>query len=82
MKISKIIHDIEHQQFKMKIDEHTAYIEYNIHNGKKYLVHTLVPLALKGQGIGRILVEKTFEYLQEKNIHATPVCSYIRSIQS
>jgi len=82
MKTSKITHNIKDQQFIMKVDGHTAYIAYNIHNGKKYLVHTRVPLALRGQGIGKILVKKTFAYLQEQGIQATPVCSYIRSIQS
>jgi homoserine O-succinyltransferase len=39
-----------------------------------------VPKHLRGQGIGKILVEKTFEYLHNHKIKGIAVCSYIKAI--
>ena len=45
-----------------------------------YLVHSEVPYNLRGQGIGKILVEKTFEKLTEEGYKAVAVCSYIQAV--
>jgi predicted GNAT family acetyltransferase len=47
-----------------------------------YLVHSEVPYNLRGQGIGKVLVEKTFEKLTAENYNAVGVCSYIKAIKN
>ena len=80
MKFSDIIHDPAKQQFKMTSNGHVAKIDYTKRNNKHYLVHAEVPFALRGQGIGNELVEKTFEYIQKHKMEAVPVCSFVKAI--
>lgn len=47
-----------------------------------YLAHSEVPYNLRGQGIGKVLVEKTFEKLTEENYLAVAVCSYVKMIKN
>lgn len=76
-----IVQDSENQRFTLDINGELAKIDYELKNGKMYLVHSEVPYNLRGQGIGKVLVEKTFEKLTEENYTAVAVCSYIKAIK-
>ena len=75
-----IIHDKENSRFTMDINGELAKIDYNLKDGKLYLVHSEVPYNLRGQGIGKVLVEKTFEKLTEEGFKAIAICSYIKAV--
>ena len=49
-------------------------------DGKMYLMHAFVPYDLRGQGVGKELVLKTFKRLKKEGYEAIAVCSYIRAI--
>lgn len=66
--------------FVLKVGDDFAKIEYTEKNGCYYLMHSEVPKHLRGKGIGKELVEKTFEYLHQNKIKAVAVCSYIKAI--
>ena len=76
----EIQHQKEKNRYILNIDEHIAKIEYEIKNDKMYLIHSEVPPSLRGQGIGKILVTKTFEKLTEEGYQAVAVCSYIKLV--
>lgn len=77
----KIIHDPIKRHFSLVLDNSaTAFISYQIKDGIHYLEHSEVPSSLRGQGIGKVLVEKTVEYLQANKLPAKAVCSYIRKV--
>ncbi len=77
-----IVHDKENQRFTLDINGELAKIDYEMRDGKMYLVHSEVPYNLRGQGIGKVLVEKTFEKLTEEKYKAVAVCSYIKAIKN
>jgi len=79
--ISKIEHDARHQEFSLKINGAKAFITYTVKNGVVYLDHTEVPSSLRGQGVGRKLVEQTLEYIETNNIESVAVCSYAKSVR-
>ena len=64
----------------MDINGENAKVEYTLRDGQMFLVHSEVPFNLRGQGIGKILVEKTFEQLTQEGFQAVAVCSYIKAI--
>jgi predicted GNAT family acetyltransferase len=81
MQFNAIKHDMDLRRFTLPIDDtYTAIIDYYIQAEIYYLTHSEVPIALRGQGIGKILVEKTYEYLSENNIKTVPICAYIKAI--
>jgi predicted GNAT family acetyltransferase len=47
-----------------------------------YLVHSEVPYQLRGRGIGKELVLKTFEKLTEEGYKAVAICTYIKAIKN
>ncbi|WP_296385021.1 N-acetyltransferase [Winogradskyella sp.] len=75
-----IVHDKENKRFTLDINGELAKIDYSIRDGKMYLNHSKVPFNLRGQGIGKVLVEKTFEQLTKEGYKAVAVCSYIKAV--
>ena len=64
----------------MTVNGQTAYVDYRMRDGRMHLIHSEVPYALRGQGIGKVLVEKTFDYIENQNIEAVAVCSFIDAV--
>ena len=75
-----IVHDKDNQRFTLDINGELAKVDYTLKNGTMYLVHSEVPYNLRGQGIGKVLVEKTFEKLTAENYKAVAVCSYVKAV--
>lgn len=73
-------HYPELKLFVMKVGDDFAKIEYTEKENCYYLTHSEVPEHLRGKGIGKALVEKTFDYLHENKIKGIAVCSYIKAI--
>ena len=75
-----IVHDRENSRFVLDINGELARVEYRLKRDKMYLIHSEVPFNLRGQGIGKVLVEKTFERLTEEGYKAVAVCSYVKAV--
>lgn len=75
-----IIHDRENNRFTLDINGELAKVEYQLRNDKMYLTHSEVPYNVRGKGIGKVLVEKTFEKLTQENLKAVAVCSYVKAV--
>tara|TARA_B100000809_G_C15140596_1_gene533047 strand:+ start:8374 stop:8904 length:531 start_codon:yes stop_codon:yes gene_type:complete len=75
-----IEHDRSKKEFTLNINGAIAKVMYSLSNGNMCLNHSEVPFSLRGQGIGKVLVEKTFKKLTEENYKAVAVCSYIKAI--
>lgn len=80
MQLTELTHNANDRQFFLFADEHKAFIDYTIEDGQYQLNHSEVPQALRGQGVGRVLVEKTFEAIEKEGKTAVAHCSYIRHI--
>ena len=76
----EVIHDKDNHQFLLEVDGENATVDYDLRDNKMYLVYSEVPYNIRGQGIGKILVEKTFEKLTEEGYKAVAVCGYIKSV--
>ena len=76
----EITHDKENNRFTLDINGEIGKVDYTLKDNKMYLVHSEVPYNLRGRGIGKVLVEKTFEQLTKEGYEAVAVCSYIRAV--
>lgn len=77
-----IVHDKENMRFTLDINGELAKVEYSLRDNIMYLNHSEVPYNLRGQGIGKVLVEKTFEKLTEEGYKAIAICSYIKAVKN
>lgn len=75
-----LIHDKENKRYLLDINGKLARVEYLWRDNKMHLIHSKVPFNLRGQGIGKVLVEKTFEKLTGENFKAVAVCNYVKAV--
>ncbi len=75
-----IKHDIENQRFILEVSGKEAIVDYRMRSGKMHLIYSEVPGELRGKGIGRKLVEATFEKLTEDGFTAVAECRFIQSV--
>ena len=88
MEISEITHDKESNQLYLETRTETksarAYVKYEIKKDIMNLTDSKVPKALRGKGIGKILVEKSLEKLIEegydKEYKIIAKCSFIKYV--
>jgi predicted GNAT family acetyltransferase len=74
----KVAHVPEHKNFELRVDDREkAWLDYRItltESGATVLelIHTDVPKAYAGQGIGGALIQRAFEYAKEQRMLVRP----------
>ncbi|MGK0388615.1 MAG: putative GNAT family acetyltransferase [Maribacter sp.] len=76
----EIKHFPEKKRFEMEVEGQIATVSYTLEDETLYLVHSEIPAALRGRGMGKILVEAAFEYIKKNDLKAVPICSFIRKV--
>jgi len=66
------------QRFEITIDGHRAELTYRSHCDRLVLVHTEVPDALEGRGIGGDLVRAAVEHAATHGLTLVPSCPFAR----
>lgn len=74
----EVNHNSEKSQFEVKKEPQLAVLEYKMHRGTMYLMHTKVPEALSGEGIGSQLAKSALEYAKSEKLPILIYCSFIR----
>lgn len=77
--MEEIVHDQEHRRFQTSVEGHTAYVEYDIHDGMLDILHTVVPSPVEGRGIASALVRHAFDYALRQGLKPEATCSYART---
>jgi predicted GNAT family acetyltransferase len=75
----EVIDNREQHRFEVNIDGSTAHLEYRLWSNFISLIHTHVPGALEGRGIGGALARTGLEYAREHGIKVVPLCPFVRS---
>jgi predicted GNAT family acetyltransferase len=72
-----IFNNGQRQQFQTEIDGQLASLEYRLHEGRIVLMHTEVPPALGGRGIGSALVEYALNYARTHHLPVKIYCPFV-----
>ncbi len=64
-------------QFEMGSGDSTAFVEYRRAGDRIVLVHTEVPQALSGQGVGSKLVGGTLDAVRAEGLKVVPRCEFV-----
>ncbi|WP_434362182.1 N-acetyltransferase [Parasalinivibrio latis] len=71
-------HDQEGRSLYIDVEEgYQAKVTYRQDGKTWHLVHSEVPPALRGKGVGAVMMEATLGFMRERGLMAVPVCSYI-----
>jgi predicted GNAT family acetyltransferase len=65
------------KRFELETDGHTASLYYRLEPGVITLVHTEVPEALGGRGIGSTLVRGALEEIRAKGLKVVATCPFV-----
>jgi predicted GNAT family acetyltransferase len=66
-------------RFEIERDGHVAHLKYLRDQGRLVLVHTEVPDALEGHGLGGALVTAAIDFAAEHELTVEPQCPFARA---
>ena len=67
------------QQFEIKLDGEIAQLTYRFRKKTMFLMHTTVPEAFKGKGVGSLLAKTALEYAKDKGHKIAVLCPFVSS---
>lgn len=73
----EITENAEASRFEALIEGQTAFVEYRRKDDRIFLVHTIVPPSLEGQGIGTALAKYSLEFARRNSLRVVPSCPFI-----
>ena len=72
-----IKHNEKTSRFEYESEGAVAYIEYELSGKVMDLIHTIVPTALEGRGLGGILVKFVLNYARDNGYKVKPTCWFV-----
>jgi len=74
-----IIQDTKRNRFVMQLEGGRALVTYRLFDGGIAFLHTEVPEAYSGQGIGARLARHVLDYAREHSLKVKPYCPFIKA---
>jgi hypothetical protein len=65
------------KRFELEVEGHTAVMYYRLAPGVITLVHTEVPPAIGGRGVGSALVRGALEAIRAKGLKVVATCPFV-----
>jgi uncharacterized protein len=66
-------------RLELSIGESVAFIDYKLQQDKLFLIHTEVPAALEGKGVGTAIVQKALQYAKDNHYLVVPICPFVQT---
>ena len=73
-----IVHNLQRSRFEAALPAGLAHTDYRRVANTLHLVHTEVPRAVEGRGIGGELVQAALDYADANGLTVMPLCSFVR----
>ena len=73
----EVIDNAALHRFELHADGHTAFLLYSKSGNTLRLIHTEVPDALRGKGVGSKLVNGVLRLAQENQLGIVPSCPFV-----
>jgi predicted GNAT family acetyltransferase len=77
--MSNVSDNTQLHRFELAAEGQIAFIDYRRSGNVVTMIHTEVPVALNGHGIGSALAKGALELVRQRNETVVPQCSFIRS---
>ncbi|MET0313067.1 MAG: GNAT family N-acetyltransferase, partial [Hansschlegelia sp.] len=76
--MDQVIDNRDENRFELALPGGMALIAYRIEGERIVLIHTEVPQALSGQGVGSRLAKGAFELIRTSGRKAVPRCEFVQ----
>lgn len=77
--MSRITDNTARHRFEMVVEGQTAYVTYRLRGDHITLIHTEVPAALGGRGIGSKLARAVLDEVRRRGQRVTPECEFLEA---
>jgi len=77
MTMAELTDNTDRQRFEMAVDGSVAFVTYRLHGDTLTLLHTEVPQALGGSGIGSALAQNVLDEARRRGLHVIPRCEFL-----
>jgi hypothetical protein len=74
-----VVHEPSFHRFRIELDGRSAVLTYRPQGATIVFVHTEVPAAMEGKGIGGQLAKAGLEYARENQLKVVPRCPFVAS---
>jgi len=64
-------------RFEVRSKENVAFLQYEVSGNSINILHTEVPRALEGKGLGGRLARAALEFARESGLKVVPFCSFV-----
>lgn len=71
--------NVDENRYELSVDGHLAATYYRISDGVITFVHTEVPDALAGRGVGSKLVKGALDQVRAAGLKVVPQCPFVRA---
>ena len=75
----EVTHNEARRRFEWEEGGHTAHLDYVRREDRILLVHTEVPEALAGRGLGGTLAKAALDYARANELAVVPKCPFVAS---
>lgn len=76
---ASVVDNVTKNRFELSVNGETAYLLYERTNDALTLIHTEVPLALRGRHLGEALVEAALESARAAGLRVIAVCPFVKA---
>jgi len=73
----KVQHNPQAKRFETTVEGISAFLTYTLEEKVLTLLHTEVPPALEGRGIGSQLAGSALDYARQQNLKVVAKCSFV-----
>lgn len=77
--MSDVIRNDAENRYELAVEGELAMLVYRLNGERLVLIHTEVPDALEGQGVGSRLVRAALDDARESNLIVVPMCPFARA---
>jgi uncharacterized protein len=79
MEAHLVVNRPEGHRFEAQVGGEVAFLEYALMGSQLTLIHTEVPEALAGQGVGSALAKTALDYARANQLKVNPLCPFVRN---
>ena len=77
--VERVTDDPAAQRFELAVEGQVAFLQYERKNDRIVFVHTEVPPALRGRGIGESLVKGALDAARREGLRVVPLCPFVKA---